>query len=62
MVPFPLDNALLLIKPRNQCNHTTVVVVYIEWLGDMKHSSMAGSRREEILMKITGNGFNHCMK
>ena len=30
MAPFLLDNALLLIKPRNQCNHTTIVVVYID--------------------------------
>ncbi len=30
MAPFLLDNALLLIKPRNQCNHTTIVVVYTD--------------------------------
>ena len=30
MAPPLLDNALLLIKPRNQCNHTTIVVVYID--------------------------------
>ena len=29
MAPLLLNNALLLIKPRNQCNHTTIVVVYI---------------------------------
>ena len=29
MAPSLLDNALLLIKPRNQCNHKTIVVVYI---------------------------------
>ena len=30
MAPLLLNNALLLIKPRNQCNHTTIVVVYID--------------------------------
>ena len=30
MAPFLLDSALLLIKPRNQCNHKTIVVVYID--------------------------------
>ena len=30
MAPLLLDNALLLIKPRNQCNHTTIVVVYTD--------------------------------
>ena len=30
MAPRLLDNALLLIKLRNQCNHKTIVVVYID--------------------------------
>ena len=30
MAPLLLDNALLLIEPRNQYNHTTIVVVYID--------------------------------
>ncbi len=30
MAPLLLDNALLLIKPRNQCNHKTIVVVYTD--------------------------------
>ena len=30
MAPLLLDNALLLIEPRNQCNHKTIVVVYID--------------------------------
>ena len=30
MAPLLLDNALLLIEPRNQRNHTTIVGVYID--------------------------------
>ena len=30
MAPLLLDNALLLIGPRNQCNYTTIVGVYID--------------------------------
>ena len=30
MAPLLLNNVLFLIKLRNQCNHTTIVVVYID--------------------------------
>ena len=37
MAPLLLDNVLLLIKLRNQCNHKTIVVV--SWIGVLRASN-----------------------